>query len=102
MTIYEESLQLHYEKKGKIEIVSTVPVKDAKDLSLAYTPGVAQPCLEIQKDPELDYELGISDRKQVCRSWKASACFLRNLAKWTHFRSASIQKMWMNLSVPSN
>ena len=57
MTIYEESLQLHYEKKGKIEIVSTVPVKDAKDLSLAYTPGVAQPCLEIQKDPELDYEL---------------------------------------------
>ena len=57
MTIYEESLQLHYEKKGKIEIVSTVPVKDAKDLSLAYTPGVAQPCLEIQKDPEVDYEL---------------------------------------------
>ncbi|MBO7730653.1 MAG: NAD-dependent malic enzyme [Lachnospiraceae bacterium] len=57
MTIYEESLQLHYEKKGKIEIVSTVPVKDAKDLSLAYTPGVAQPCLEIQKDPERDYEL---------------------------------------------
>ncbi len=57
MTIYEESLQLHYEKKGKIEIVSTVPVKDAKDLSLAYTPGVAQPCLEIQKDPEQDYEL---------------------------------------------
>ena len=57
MTIYEESLQLHYEKKGKIEIVSTVPVKDAKDLSLAYTPGVAQPCLEIQKKPELDYEL---------------------------------------------
>ena len=57
MTIYEESLQLHYEKKGKIEVVSTVPVKDAKDLSLAYTPGVAQPCLEIQKDPEKDYEL---------------------------------------------
>lgn len=57
MSIYEESLQLHYEKKGKIEIVSTVPVKDAKDLSLAYTPGVAQPCLEIQKDPEKDYEL---------------------------------------------
>ena len=57
MTIYEESLQLHYEKKGKIEVISTVPVKDAKDLSLAYTPGVAQPCLEIQKDPEKDYEL---------------------------------------------
>ena len=57
MTIYEESLKLHYEKKGKIEVISTVPVKDAKDLSLAYTPGVAQPCLEIEKDPEKDYEL---------------------------------------------
>ncbi len=57
MTIAEESLALHYEKKGKIEIRSTVPVKDAKDLSLAYTPGVAQPCLEIQKDPEKSYEL---------------------------------------------
>lgn len=57
MTIAEESLALHYEKKGKIEVVSTVSVKDAKDLSLAYTPGVAQPCLEIQKDAEKSYEL---------------------------------------------
>ena len=57
MTIYEESLQMHYDKKGKIEVISTVPVKDAKDLSLAYTPGVAQPCLEIQKDLEKTYEL---------------------------------------------
>ena len=57
MTIYEESLAMHYEKKGKIEVVSTVPVKDAKDLSLAYTPGVAQPCLEIQKEIEKGYEL---------------------------------------------
>ena len=57
MTIAEESLALHYEKKGKIEVVSTVPVKDAKDLSLAYTPGVAEPCLEIQKDLEKSYEL---------------------------------------------
>ena len=57
MTIAEESLALHYEKKGKIEVVSTVPVKDAKDLSLAYTPGVAEPCLVIQKDIEKSYEL---------------------------------------------
>ena len=57
MTIAEESLALHYEKKGKIEVVSTVPVNDAKDLSLAYTPGVAQPCLEIQKDLDKSYEL---------------------------------------------
>lgn len=57
MTIAEESLKLHYEKKGKIEVVSTVPVNNKKDLSLAYTPGVAQPCLEIQKDINKSYEL---------------------------------------------
>ena len=55
--IAEESLKLHYEKKGKIEVVSTVPVKTKEDLSLAYTPGVAQPCLEIQKDVDKSYEL---------------------------------------------
>lgn len=57
MTIAEESLKLHYEKKGKIEVVSTVAVKSKEDLSLAYTPGVAQPCLEIQKDVDKSYEL---------------------------------------------
>ena len=55
--IAEESLKFHYEKKGKIEVVSTVPVKDKHDLSVAYTPGVAQPCLEIQKDVNKSYEL---------------------------------------------
>ena len=55
--IAEESLKFHYEKKGKIEVVSTVQVGDAHDLSLAYTPGVAQPCLEIQKDVNKSYEL---------------------------------------------
>ena len=55
--IAEESLKLHYEKKGKIEVISTVPVKTKEDLSLAYTPGVAQPCLEIQKDVNKSYEL---------------------------------------------
>ncbi len=57
MSIAEESLALHYEKKGKIEVISTVPVNTAEDLSLAYTPGVAQPCLEIQKNVDLSYEL---------------------------------------------
>ena len=57
MTIAEESLALHYEKKGKIEVVSTVPVATAHDLSLAYTPGVAAPCLEIQADVSKSYEL---------------------------------------------
>ena len=56
MTIQEESLKLHGEWKGKIEVISTVPVKDKKDLSLAYTPGVAEPCLAIQKNVDLSYE----------------------------------------------
>lgn len=56
MTIQEESLKLHGEWKGKIEVISTVPVKDKRDLSLAYTPGVAEPCLAIQKDVDLSYE----------------------------------------------
>ncbi|MDP4176984.1 MAG: malic enzyme-like NAD(P)-binding protein [Bacillota bacterium] len=55
MSIYEESLKFHEEKKGKIEVVSRVEVKSSKDLSLSYTPGVAQPCLEIQKDPDKSY-----------------------------------------------
>ena len=53
----EDSLKLHYEKKGKIEVVSTVPVENDEDLSLAYTPGVAQPCLEIRDNPDLSYDL---------------------------------------------
>jgi len=57
MTIREESLQKHYEWNGKIEVTSRVPVADRHDLSLAYTPGVAEPCLEIQKDINKSYEL---------------------------------------------
>ncbi len=53
----EESLKLHYKWRGKLEYISRVPVKDKEDLSLAYTPGVAQPCLEIQKDINKSYEL---------------------------------------------
>ena len=56
-TIAERSLELHYQKKGKIEVVSTVSVANREDLSLAYTPGVATPCLEIQKNVDLSYEL---------------------------------------------
>ena len=52
-----ESLKLHRECAGKIEFVSRVPVTTREELSLAYTPGVAQPCLEIRKNPELSYEL---------------------------------------------
>ncbi len=57
MDYAKESLRLHGEWKGKIEVVAKVPVKNKHDLSLAYTPGVAQPCLEIQKDYSKSFEL---------------------------------------------
>jgi len=55
MTIQEEALKLHEQWRGKLEVTSTVPLKSKKDLSLAYTPGVAEPCLAISRDPELSY-----------------------------------------------
>jgi malate dehydrogenase (oxaloacetate-decarboxylating) len=55
MSIYDESLKFHEEKRGKIEVVSRVEVNSSQNMSLAYTPGVAQPCLEIQKDPDKAY-----------------------------------------------
>ena len=64
MNYAEESLRLHGEWKGKIEVISRVPVKDKEDLSLAYTPGVAQPCLEIQKDVNKSYDL--TRRHNMC------------------------------------
>lgn len=57
MNYAEESLKKHYEWRGKIRVVTDIPVKTAEDLSLAYTPGVAAPCLEIQKDESRSYEL---------------------------------------------
>ena len=55
MDVYERSLKLHEEKRGKFEVRSLVEVKDREALSLAYTPGVAQPCREIAKDPSAAY-----------------------------------------------
>ncbi|MBP5230983.1 MAG: NADP-dependent malic enzyme, partial [Clostridia bacterium] len=57
MNIREESLKKHYEWNGKIGVTPRVRVETREDLSLAYTPGVAEPCLEIQKHPEKSYEL---------------------------------------------
>lgn len=57
MDVKEKALQKHYEWHGKIEVISRAPIETREDLSLAYTPGVAQPCLEIAKDPELSYKL---------------------------------------------
>ena len=57
MNYAEESLKKHYEWEGKIEVICRAPLETRDDLSLAYTPGVAQPCLEIQKDVNKSYEL---------------------------------------------
>ena len=64
MDYAKESLRLHGQWKGKIEVVTTVPVSTKDDLSLAYTPGVAQPCLEIQKDVNKSYDL--TRRHNLC------------------------------------
>ncbi len=64
MDYMKESLACHKEWKGKIEVVSRVPVDSKEALSLAYTPGVAKPCLEIEKDPDLSYEL--TRRHNLC------------------------------------
>ena len=64
MNYMKESLRLHEEWKGKIEVVSRVPVDTKEALSLAYTPGVAQPCLEIQKDVDKSYDL--TRRHNLC------------------------------------
>jgi len=64
MDYAKESLRLHEQWQGKIEVVATVPVDSKEDLSLAYTPGVAQPCLEIQKDVNKSYDL--TRRHNLC------------------------------------
>ena len=117
MDYAKESLRLHGEWKGKIEVVATVPVATKDDLSLAYTPGVAQPCLEIQKDVEKSYELtrrhnlclvvtdgsavlGLGDIGPEAGMPVMNVYCLRHLVMWTHFRCASRAMMWMKSSIP--
>ncbi|MBQ1615968.1 MAG: NADP-dependent malic enzyme, partial [Ruminococcus sp.] len=57
MDIRQESLKLHYDWNGKIEVISRVPISNSEELALAYTPGVAEPCLEIQKDYDKSFVL---------------------------------------------
>ena len=73
MDYAKESLRLHGEWGGKIEVITKVPVSTKEDLSLAYTPGVAQPCLEIQKDVNKSYELTRSSGsgRHRSRGWYA-------------------------------
>jgi malate dehydrogenase (oxaloacetate-decarboxylating) len=62
MDYYEQAMKMHRENRGKLEVRSRVTVKDKDDLSTAYTPGVAQPCIEISKKPEEAYELTLKSR----------------------------------------
>ena len=78
MDYAKESLRLHGEWKGKIEVVTRVPVENKDDLSLAYTPGVAQPCLEIQKDTNKSYEL--------TRRW--NMCLVVTYGSWLFLRKS--------------
>lgn len=86
MSIAEESLKMHYEKKGKIEVISTVEIKSKEDLSLAYTPGVAQPCLEIQKDVEKSYDL--TRRWNMCLVVTDGTAVLGLRRYWSRGRNA--------------
>lgn len=61
-SVKEESLRLHKEKKGKIEVIGTMPLRNGDDLALAYTPGVAEPCLEIAKNKENAYKYTMKGR----------------------------------------
>src|SRR5690554_4309043 len=56
MSLREDALKLHLENRGKLEVTSKVQVKDKEGLSLAYTPGVAEPCKEIEKNPDEVYK----------------------------------------------
>ena len=84
------SLEKHYEWKGKLEVVARAAVDNKEALSLAYTPGVAQPCLEIQKDVNKSYELTrrwntVSDQKLVCQLWKENVYSSKHLEMLMQF-----------------
>jgi malate dehydrogenase (oxaloacetate-decarboxylating) len=104
MSLRDDALKLHQLHKGKLETKSKVPVENIAQLSLAYTPGVAEPCKEIALDKEMVYEytnrgnlvavvtdgtavLGLGDigPEAGLRLWKANAFYLNDLQTLTHF-----------------
>lgn len=102
MTLREEALHMHRLNQGKLETVSKVPVRNAVDLSLAYSPGVAEPCKDIYDKPDTVYDytmkgillllflmerlywdLETSVRKAPCRLWKVKPFYLKVSLEWT-------------------
>lgn len=120
MDYAKESLRLHYEWRGKLEVTPRAEVNTKEALSLAYTPGVAQPCLEIQKDISKSYDLtrrwntvavvtdgtavlGLGDigPEAGCRSWRANVFSLRHSEGWMPSLCASAPKKSMTSSIQS-
>ena len=112
MDIYEKALALHKEHHGKMEINVKVPMETMEDLSMAYTPGVAQPCREIHNNPETVYDytwkgnsvavvsdgtavlgLVILDQLLVFQLWKVNPSYLRNMRILMLFLFVLIQRI---------
>ena len=95
----EFALNQHEKWNGKIEVISRAKIETPEDLAVAYTPGVAEPCLKIAKDVDLSYKytrrgnLVAVVTEQVCRLWKESVLCLKNLAMWMLFHFAFAAKM---------
>ena len=107
MDIKAEALEQHYEWKGKIEVISRVPVTNARELSLAYTPGVAEPCLAIRDDYEKSWQLTRRSNTVAVITDGTAVLGLGDIGPEagmpvrTPFRFASAPRMWTSLCEPS-
>ena len=82
MDINQESLELHYQMHGKIEVISRKKIETRKDLSLLYTPGVAEPCRQIAKDYEKSFELTRRNSKKKVSQKKTKSALGKYCSKY--------------------